>query len=97
MSFAVARFPVDRLIRRVGYRASEVGRQAMKAALIVALVVGAYRPAFAYLDPGTGSIILQLLLGGVAGALMLLKLYWYRIKRFFGRSEKTDGSKGKGR
>ncbi len=37
-------------------------------------------PAHAYLDPGTGSMMLQLLLGGVAGALVVLRLYWYRIK-----------------
>lgn len=41
-------------------------------------------PAYAYLDPGTGSMLLQLLLGGVAGALVVGKLYWARIKSFFG-------------
>lgn len=38
------------------------------------------RDAFAYLDPGTGSMLLQLLLGGVAGALVIGKLYWQRLK-----------------
>lgn len=38
------------------------------------------RDAFAYLDPGTGSMLLQLLLGGVAGALVVGKLYWQRLK-----------------
>ena len=42
-------------------------------------------PAHAYLDPGTGSMLLQLLLGGVAGALVVGKLYWHRVKAFFGR------------
>ncbi len=42
------------------------------------------RPAYAYLDPGTGSIILQLLLGGVAGALVVGRLYWQRVKELFG-------------
>ena len=32
-----------------------------------------------YLDPGTGSLFLQLLLGGVAGFLVVLKLSWRRI------------------
>ncbi len=40
-------------------------------------------PAHAYLDPGTGSMLLQLLLGGVAGALVVGKLYWHRVKAFF--------------
>ena len=42
-------------------------------------------PAYAYLDPGTGSMLLQLLLGGFAGVLVVGKLYWHRIKAFFGR------------
>jgi len=42
-------------------------------------------PLFAYLDPGTGSMIVQLLLGGVAGALMIGKLYWQKVKSLFGR------------
>lgn len=41
------------------------------------------KPAHAYLDPGTGSMILQLLLGGIAGALVVGKLYFERIKLFF--------------
>ena len=36
---------------------------------------------FAYLDPGTGSMLVQLLVGGVAAAGVALKLYWYRILR----------------
>jgi hypothetical protein len=41
-------------------------------------------PAQAYLDPGSGSMLLQLLLGGVAGAVVVLKLYWQRLLHFFG-------------
>ncbi|MDP6952451.1 MAG: hypothetical protein QGF53_06780 [Alphaproteobacteria bacterium] len=36
-------------------------------------------PAFAYIDPGTGSILLQLLIGGIAGGLYLLKVYYRNI------------------
>jgi len=36
----------------------------------------------AYLDPGTGSVILQLLGGGLAAAAVMAKLYWGRILRF---------------
>jgi hypothetical protein len=35
----------------------------------------------AYLDPGAGSMILQALAGGVAGLVVVGKLYWARIKR----------------
>jgi len=32
--------------------------------------------AFAYLDPGSGSMLLQLVFGGIAGLGVILKLYW---------------------
>jgi hypothetical protein len=35
--------------------------------------------AHAYLDAGTGSMILQVLLGGVAGAMIAGKLYWHKF------------------
>ena len=44
--------------------------------------------AMAYLDPGSGSMLLQLLLGGVAGVVMLLKLYWHQLLVFFGIKKK---------
>ncbi len=47
-------------------------------------VAGFGAPAHAYLDPGTGSMIVQLLLGGVAGALVIGKLYWARLTAMFG-------------
>lgn len=40
-------------------------------------------PAHAYLDPGTGSIILQGLLAGIAAAMAAAGLYWARVKNFF--------------
>jgi len=52
------------------------------------------REAFAYLDPGTGSMLLQLLLGGVAGAIMVVKLYWRQLSRLFRREKKTEKAPG---
>jgi hypothetical protein len=36
----------------------------------------------AYLDPGSGSMILQVLAGGVAAVAVTAKLYWNRVLRF---------------
>ena len=48
-------------------------------------------PSFAYLDPGTGSIILQSILAGIAVAMGVLRLYWYRLKAFFtGKPVETE-------
>ncbi len=36
--------------------------------------------ASAYLDPGTGSIIIQALIAGFVGAAFFIKIYYKRIK-----------------
>jgi hypothetical protein len=33
----------------------------------------------AYIDPGSGSMILQMILGGLAAAAVFLKLFWHRL------------------
>jgi len=46
--------------------------------------------AYAYLDAGSGSLLLQLLFGGVAGGLAIIKLYWNQIKeKIFGCKKQT--------
>lgn len=60
--------------------------------LLLLFAIGIDRPAYAYLDPGTGSMMLQLILGGVAGALVVANLYWQRIKAFFGGKSIHDQS-----
>ena len=49
----------------------------------VFLAASAAVPAYAYIDPGTGSMMLQLMLGGVAGAMVVGKLYLKRATDFF--------------
>ncbi len=45
-------------------------------------------PPLAYVDPTAGGIVVQIVLGGVAGALMVVKMYWARITRaLLGRGE----------
>lgn len=44
-------------------------------------------PAHAYLDPASGSMILQLVLGGAAGVAVALRLLWRRLGRVFGRRD----------
>ena len=47
--------------------------------------------SLAYLDPGTGSILLQAVIGGIAAGLVGVRMYWKRITRFF-RPGATDES-----
>ncbi|MEM9013646.1 MAG: hypothetical protein AAGB02_00935 [Pseudomonadota bacterium] len=41
--------------------------------------------ASAYLDPGTGSMILQAVVGGIAVAGVTIRHYWQAILAFFGK------------
>lgn len=67
-----------------------IGRHSFQL-MIATLVIGiSTTPAWAYLDPGTGSIILQVLLGGVAGLLLAGKLYWHRILTVLGIRKEAD-------
>ncbi len=46
--------------------------------------------AFAYLDPGTGSMLLQVILGGVAAVGVAVKLYWHKLRAAFGMTKKKE-------
>lgn len=39
--------------------------------------------AHAYIDPGIGSFVFQLLIAGLVGASFLIKIFWRRIVKFF--------------
>jgi len=44
----------------------------------------------AYVDPGSGSFILQALVATLAGAAVAINAYWAKIKRVFGRGPSED-------
>ena len=44
--------------------------------------------AYAYLDPGAGSVVIQAIVGALVGVGITLKLYWAKIK--FKLTEKTS-------
>ena len=43
-----------------------------------------------YIDPGTGSIILQALAAGIIGGAVAIKLFWHRILAFFGLKKRNN-------
>ena len=54
------------------------------AAALAALILLLPAPAHAYIDPNSGSLILQVVLGGVAGLAVIAKLYWHKILGMLG-------------
>jgi len=60
---------------------------AVTGAGVAALVTN---PAFAYLDPGTGSALIQGLIASIAALGLTLKVYWHRVIGFFGLRRKSE-------
>lgn len=59
--------------------------------LLVPLIMLAYsHQAAAYLDPGTGSMILQGIIAAIAVVGLTIKNYWYKIRGFFGKGAPTS-------
>jgi hypothetical protein len=44
----------------------------------------------AYLDPGTGSLIIQAVVAALAGVAVAVTAYWHKIKSFFGRNSRDS-------
>ena len=51
--------------------------------------------AFAYLDPGTGSMVISAIVGIFATAYLALKTYWYKLTNFFKGKKKNDTDQDK--
>jgi hypothetical protein len=58
-------------------------RLVMCAGVLVSLLFP--RTAYCYLDPGTGSYVLQVIAAAFLGLLFSAKILWGKIKSFFAR------------
>lgn len=58
--------------------------------LVVLLCLVSAPAAYAYLDPGTGSYIFQILIAAIVGVGFLVKVYWGKIKGLFTRHSSKD-------
>ena len=49
----------------------------------------------AYIDPGTGSLIIQILIASFVGGLFLIKVFWGKVKAFlsnlYSKSKRGNG------
>lgn len=58
---------------------------------LVLLLVAA--PAHAYVDPGTGTLMVQMLLAALAGGLFYLRTFIDKVKRLFGHGKDPQSVK----
>jgi hypothetical protein len=57
----------------------------LAALLLIPIHAQTSEPMLAYIDPGTGSLILQVLLGALLASLLFIKAIWRKIKSLVGR------------
>jgi hypothetical protein len=73
----------------------------LTTAVCAALVLLFSKRAYAYLDPGTGSMLLQGLIAAVAGGLMVIRSYWGKWKNLLApgknaaKKSSADGAEAK--
>lgn len=62
----------------------------LEQVVVVGYLLLLSREACAYIDPGTGSFMMQIVVGLVIGAGITIKLYWRKVKNIFRRGSKED-------
>jgi hypothetical protein len=45
---------------------------------------------YAYLDPGTGSIIIQGIIAASLSAIFVIKTYWFKLRSMFNKKSKNE-------
>jgi len=57
---------------------------------ILLIFFASYGSAYAYLDMGTGSYIIQAILAGVFTSIYFVKLYWFKLTHFISKVFKRN-------
>lgn len=58
--------------------------------MVITLLLILPTPSFAYLDPATGSMIIQGIIGAIAGLLVAVRLYWGKLTSLFSRNKTSN-------
>ena len=77
---------------------NQAHEQTLILVVVPAMGVAVPGQAHAYLDPASGSIILQAIVAALAGIAVAGRLYWSRLKSMFGferKSKVIDDNQGK--
>lgn len=48
------------------------------------------QPAYAYIDPGSGSAIMSAIIGFFVAIGLIIKTYWYKFKSFFSAKDRSS-------
>lgn len=58
--------------------------------IIIFLLIFYSNISYAYLDPGTGSLVIQSVIAAIVGAFYLLKTYKLKLMSFFSKNKNSD-------
>jgi hypothetical protein len=60
--------------------------------ILLGFVFGGFymKDAYGYIDPGSGSVVIQMIIGALVGIGITMKLYWYKFKEKIMRSNKKN-------
>ncbi len=53
--------------------------------LIILFLIILIRPVYAYMDPGSLTILLQVIISGIVGGIVYIKLFSNKIKNYFSK------------
>ena len=67
--------------------------KAINQTILILYIILLPSNAYAYLDPGTGSIILQAILGFIAAAIASISVYWTKFKMLINKIFKKKKKK----
>jgi hypothetical protein len=59
------------------------------AIIVLTISLAPAQKVLAYLDPGSGSFLIQLLIGGLVGGAVAVRAYWSRIRAFLNKGSET--------
>lgn len=72
----------------------------MRTDVVIALIFGLFllttRDAYAYLDPGTGSLIFQGIIAGLGAGVLVIRMYWGKLKRLVRGGPPRGQGRGEG-
>ena len=83
-------FPATEKVRKCPLKRYIYERDIFMRIIITVLLLLMFTDAVAYLDPGTGSMLLQVILGGIAAVGVAIKLYWHKLRAAFGMTRKEE-------
>lgn len=78
--FAVTRPGFMMLPSKGVRRFTRAGRLTTTLLVLIASFVAVPKPVYAYIDPGTGSLVIQAVLAAVLTVGVTVKVFWHQIK-----------------